>query len=136
TETDNATPEESARNNNSKNAINENAPTGSTATVPTTNASTGAALSADSKDNASVNDSKQNAEVNNSAESQSTNGKVEQPKSENKAKDEKDGRDSTNQSMVESTTETLHSPDIKEPKVPSNPENDKKESTTIQTDAG
>ncbi len=64
TETDNATPAESARNNNSTTATNENAPTGSTATVPTTNASTGAASSADSKDNASVNDSKQNAEVN------------------------------------------------------------------------
>lgn len=136
TETDNATPAESARNNNSITATNENAPTGSTATVPTTNASTGAASSADSKDNASVNDSKQNAEVNNSAESQSTNGKVAQPKSENKAKDEKDGRDSTNQSMVESTTETLPSADITEPKVPSNTEKDKKESTTNQTDAG
>lgn len=136
TETDNATPAESARNNNSTTATNENAPTGSTATVPTTNASTGAASSADSKDNASVNDSKQNAEVNNSAESQSTNGKVAQPKSENKAKDEKDGRDSTNQSMVESTTETLPSADITEPKVPSNTEKDKKESTTNQTDAG
>lgn len=136
TETDNATPAESARNNNSTTATNENAPTGSTATVPTTNASTGAASSADSKDNASVNDSKQNAEVNNSAESQSTNGKVAQPKSENKAKDEKDGRDSTNQSMVESTTETLSSADITEPKVPSNTEKDKKESTTNQTDAG
>lgn len=133
---DNATPAESARNNNSTTATNENAPTGSTATVPTTNASTGAASSADSKDNASVNDSKQNAEVNNSAESQSTNGKVAQPKSENKAKDEKDGRDSTNQSMVESTTETLPSADITEPKVPSNTEKDKKESTTNQTDAG
>ncbi|MEZ1986874.1 LPXTG-anchored DUF1542 repeat protein FmtB, partial [Staphylococcus aureus] len=136
TETDNATPAESARNNNSTTATNENAPTGSTATVPTTNASTGAASSADSKDNASVNDSKQNAEVNNSAESQSTNGKVAQAKSENKAKDEKDGRDSTNQSMVESTTETLPSADITEPKVPSNTEKDKKESTTNQTDAG
>lgn len=136
TETDNATPAESARNNNSTTATNENAPTGSTATVPTTNASTGAASSADSKDNASVNDSKQNAEVNNSAESQSTNGKVAQLKSENKAKDEKDGRDSTNQSMVESTTETLPSADITEPKVPSNTEKDKKESTTNQTDAG
>lgn len=136
TETDNATPAESARNNNSTTATNENAPTGSTATVPTTNASTGAASSADSKDNASVNDSKQNAEVNNNAESQSTNGKVAQPKSENKAKDEKDGRDSTNQSMVESTTETLPSADITEPKVPSNTEKDKKESTTNQTDAG
>lgn len=136
TETDNATPAESARNNNSTTATNENAPTGSTATVPTTNASTGAASSADSKDNASVNDSKQNAEVNNSGESQSTNGKVAQPKSENKAKDEKDGRDSTNQSMVESTTETLPSADITEPKVPSNTEKDKKESTTNQTDAG
>lgn len=136
TETDNGTPAESARNNNSTTATNENAPTGSTATVPTTNASTGAASSADSKDNASVNDSKQNAEVNNSAESQSTNGKVAQPKSENKAKDEKDGRDSTNQSMVESTTETLPSADITEPKVPSNTEKDKKESTTNQTDAG
>lgn len=136
TETDNATPAESARNNNSTTATNENAPTGSTATVPTTNASTGAASSADSKDNASINDSKQNAEVNNSAESQSTNGKVAQPKSENKAKDEKDGRDSTNQSMVESTTETLPSADITEPKVPSNTEKDKKESTTNQTDAG
>lgn len=136
TETDNATPAESPRNNNSTTATNENAPTGSTATVPTTNASTGAASSADSKDNASVNDSKQNAEVNNSAESQSTNGKVAQPKSENKAKDEKDGRDSTNQSMVESTTETLPSADITEPKVPSNTEKDKKESTTNQTDAG
>lgn len=136
TETDNATPAEIARNNNSTTATNENAPTGSTATVPTTNASTGAASSADSKDNASVNDSKQNAEVNNSAESQSTNGKVAQPKSENKAKDEKDGRDSTNQSMVESTTETLPSADITEPKVPSNTEKDKKESTTNQTDAG
>lgn len=136
TETDNATPAESARNNNSTTATNENAPTGSTATVPTTNASTGAESSADSKDNASVNDSKQNAEVNNSAESQSTNGKVAQPKSENKAKDEKDGRDSTNQSMVESTTETLPSADITEPKVPSNTEKDKKESTTNQTDAG
>lgn len=136
TETDNATPAESTTNNNSTTATNENAPTGSTATAPTTNASTGAASSADSKDNASVNDSKQNAEVNNSAESQSTNGKVAQPKSENKAKDEKDGRDSTNQSMVESTTETLPSADITEPKVPSNREKDKEESTTNQTDAG
>lgn len=132
TETDNATPAESARNNNSTTATNENAPTGSTATVPTTNASTGAASSADSKDNASVNDSKQNAEVNNSAESQSTNGKVAQPKSENKAKDEKDGRDSTNQSMVESTTETLPSADITEPKVPSNTEKDKKKVRQIK----
>ncbi|HFE5228033.1 TPA: LPXTG cell wall anchor domain-containing protein, partial [Staphylococcus aureus] len=78
----------------------------------------------------------QNAEVNNSAESQSTNGKVAQPKSENKAKAEKDGRDSTNQSMVESTTETLPSADITGPKVPSNTEKDKEESTTNQTDAG
>ncbi|MCJ8095206.1 LPXTG-anchored DUF1542 repeat protein FmtB [Staphylococcus aureus] len=136
TETDNATPAEGTRNNNgTATATNENAPTGSTATAPTT-VSTGAASSADSKDNASVNDSKQNAEVNNSAESQSTNGKVAQPKSENKAKAEKDGRDSTNQSMVESTTETLPSADITEPKVPSNTEKDKKESTTNQTDAG
>ncbi|MGZ0075916.1 hypothetical protein ACVXZY_12995 [Staphylococcus aureus] len=74
--------------------------------------------SADSKDNASVNDSKQNAEVNNSAESQSTNGKVAQPKSENKAKAEKDGQDQQkNESMVESTTETLPSADITEPNV-------------------
>lgn len=135
TETDNATPAESTTNNNSTTATNENAPTGSTATAPTTNASTGAASSADSKDNASVNDSKQNAEVNNSAESQSTNGKVAQPKSENKAKAEKDGRDSTNQSMVESTTETLPSADITEPKVSSNTSKDKEESTTNQTDA-
>ncbi|MBZ5282234.1 hypothetical protein, partial [Staphylococcus aureus] len=91
---------------------------------------------ADSKDNASVNDSKQNAEVNNSAESQSTNDKVAQPKSENKAKAEKDGSDSTNQSMVESTTETLPSADITEPNVPSNTSKDKEESTTNQTDAG
>lgn len=136
TETDNATPAESTTNNNSTTATNENAPTGSTATAPTTNASTGAASSADSKDNASVNDSKQNAEVNNSAESQSTNGKVAQPKSENKAKAEKDGRDSTNQSMVESTAETLPSADITEPKVSSNTSKDKKESTTNQTGAG
>ncbi|MBR8895906.1 DUF1542 domain-containing protein, partial [Staphylococcus aureus] len=136
TETDNATPAESTTNNNSTTtATNENAPTGSTATAPTT-ASTEAASSADSKDNASVNDSKQNAEVNNSAESQSTNGKVAQPKSENKAKVEKDGRDSTNQSMVESTTETLPSADITEPNVPSNTSKDKEESTTNQTDAG
>ncbi|HDP5852103.1 TPA: DUF1542 domain-containing protein [Staphylococcus aureus] len=136
TETDNATPAESTTNNNSTTtATNENAPTGSTATAPTT-ASTEAASSADSKDNASVNDSKQNAEVNNSAESQSTNGKVAQPKSENKAKAEKDGRDSTNQSMVESTTETLPSADIIEPNVPSNTSKDKEESTTNQTDAG
>ncbi|HDA2023669.1 TPA: DUF1542 domain-containing protein [Staphylococcus aureus] len=136
TETDNATPAESTTNNNSTTtATNENAPTGSTATAPTT-ASTEAASSADSKDNASVNDSKQNAEVNNSAESQSTNGKVAQPKSENNAKAEKDGRDSTNQSMVESTTETLPSADITEPNVPSNTSKDKEESTTNQTDAG
>ncbi|HEK7252182.1 TPA: DUF1542 domain-containing protein [Staphylococcus aureus] len=136
TETDNATPAESTTNNNSTTtATNENAPTGSTATAPTT-ASTEAASSADSKDNASVNDSKQNAEVNNSAESQSTNGKVAQPKSENKDKAEKDGRDSTNQSMVESTTETLPSADITEPNVPSNTSKDKEESTTNQTDAG
>ncbi|HAR5204059.1 TPA: DUF1542 domain-containing protein [Staphylococcus aureus] len=136
TETDNATPAESTTNNNSTTtATNENAPTGSTATAPTT-ASTEAASSADSKDNASVNDSKQNVEVNNSAESQSTNGKVAQPKSENKAKAEKDGRDSTNQSMVESTTETLPSADITEPNVPSNTSKDKEESTTNQTDAG
>ncbi|SUK11803.1 LPXTG-anchored DUF1542 repeat protein FmtB [Staphylococcus aureus] len=135
TEADNATPAESATNNNSTTtATNENAPTESTATAPTT-ASTGAESSADSKDNASVNDSKQNAEVNNSAESQSTNGKVAQPKSENKAKAEKDGRDSTNQSMVESTTETLPSADITEPKVSSNTSKDKEESTTSQTDA-
>ncbi|HFN9470190.1 TPA: SasC/FmtB family protein [Staphylococcus aureus] len=135
TETDNATPAESTTNNNSTTtATNENVPTGSTATVPTT-ASTEATSSADSKDNASVNDSKQNAEVNNSAESQSTNGKVAQPKSENKAKAEKDGRDSTNQSMVESTTETLPSADITEPKVSSNTSKDKEESTTNQTDA-
>lgn len=38
--------------------------------------------------------------------------------------------------MVESTTETLPSADITEPKVPSNTEKDKKESTTNQTDAG
>ncbi|HGO3641565.1 TPA: LPXTG-anchored DUF1542 repeat protein FmtB [Staphylococcus aureus] len=136
TETDNATPAESTTNNNSTTtATNENAPTGSTATAPTT-ASTEAASSADSKDNASVNDSKQNSEVNNSAESQSTNDKVAQPKSENKAKAEKDGRDSTNQSMVESTTETLPSADITEPNVPSNTSKDKEESTTNQTDAG
>ncbi|HCY6413539.1 TPA: DUF1542 domain-containing protein [Staphylococcus aureus] len=135
TETDNVTPAESTTNNNSTTATNENAPTGSTATAPTT-ASTEAASSADSKDNAFVNDSKQNAEVNNSAESQSTNGMVVQPKSENKAKAEKDGRDSTNQSMVESTTETLPSADIAEPKVPSNTSKDKEESTTNQTDAG
>ncbi|WP_103144239.1 LPXTG-anchored DUF1542 repeat protein FmtB [Staphylococcus aureus] len=136
TETDNATPAESTTNNNSTTtATNENAPTGSTATAPTT-VSTEPASSADSKDNASVNDSKQNAEVNNSAESQSTNGKVAQPKSENKAKAEKDGRDSTNQSMVESTTETLPSADITEPNVPSNTSKDKEESTTNQTDAG
>lgn len=136
TETDNATPAESTTNNNSTTtATNENAPTGSTATAPTT-ASTEAASSADSKDNASVNDSKQNAEVNNSAESQSTNGKVAQPKSENKAMAEKDGRDSTNQSMVESTTETLPSADITEPNVPSNTSKDKEESTSNQTDAG
>lgn len=136
TETDNATPAESTTNNNSTTTTtNENAPTGSTATAPTT-ASTEPASSADSKDNASVNDSKQNAEVNNSAESQSTNGKVAQPKSENKAKAEKDGRDSTNQSMVESTTETLPSADITEPNVPSNTSKDKEESTTNQTDAG
>lgn len=135
TETDNVTPAESTTNNNSTTATNENAPTGSTATAPTT-ASTEAASSADSKDNAFVNDSKQNAEVNNSAESQSTNGMVVQPKSENKAKAEKDGRDSTNQSMVESTTETLPSADITEPKVPSNISKDKEESTTNQTDAG
>ncbi|HCD1486950.1 TPA: DUF1542 domain-containing protein [Staphylococcus aureus] len=136
TETDNATPAESTINNNSTTtATNENAPTGSTATAPTT-ASTEAASSADSKDNASVNDSKQNAEVNNSAESQSTNGKVAQLKSENKAKAEKDDRDSTNQSMVESTTETLPSADITEPNVPSNTSKDKEESTSNQTDAG
>ncbi|WP_103230901.1 LPXTG-anchored DUF1542 repeat protein FmtB [Staphylococcus aureus] len=135
TETDNVTPAESTTNNNSTTATNENAPTGSTATAPTT-ASTEAASSADSKDNAFVNDSKQNVEVNNSAESQSTNGMVVQPKSENKAKAEKDGRDSTNQSMVESTTETLPSADITEPKVPSNTSKDKEESTTNQTDAG
>ncbi|HFD6091991.1 TPA: LPXTG-anchored DUF1542 repeat protein FmtB [Staphylococcus aureus] len=135
TETDNVTPAESTTNNNSTTATNENAPTGSTATAPTT-ASTEAASSADSKDNAFVNDSKQNAEVNNSAESQSTNGMVVQPKSENKAKAEKDGRDSTNQSMVESTTETLPSADITEPKVPSNTSKDKEESTTNQTDPG
>lgn len=134
--TDDAKDKPQANNNSSADAsTNENAPTGSTTTAPTT-ASTEAASSADSKDNASVNDSKQNAEVNNSAESQSTNGKVAQPKSENKAKAEKDGRDSTNQSMVESTTETLPSADITEPNVPSNTSKDKEESTSNQTDAG
>ncbi|HCX3562260.1 TPA: DUF1542 domain-containing protein [Staphylococcus aureus] len=131
--TDNANADTSSTTTNNQ---NDAATGGTTATAPTTNASTGAASSADSKDNASVNDSKQNAEVNNSAESQSTNGKVAQPKSENKAKAEKDGRDSTNQSMVESTTETLPSADITGPKVPSNTEKDKEESTTNQTDAG
>lgn len=135
TETDNATPAESTTNNNSTTTATNEKSTGSTATAPTT-ASTEAASSPDSKDNASVNDSKQNAEVNNSAESQSTNGKVAQPKSENKDKAEKDGRDSTNQSMVESTTETLPSADITEPNVPSNTSKDKEESTTNQTDAG
>lgn len=135
--TDNANADTSStttNNNSTTTATNENAPTESTATAPTT-ASTEAASSADSKDNASVNDSKQNAEVNNSAESQSTNGMVVQPKSENKAKAEKDGRDSTNQSMVESTTETLPSADITEPKVSSNTSKDKEGSTTNQTDA-
>ncbi len=101
TETDNATPAK-AQQITISTATNENAPTGSTATAPTT-ASTEAASSADSKDNASVNDSKQNAEVNNSAESQSTNGKVAQPKSENKAKAEKDGRDIQQIKLVEWT---------------------------------
>lgn len=136
TETDNATPAESTTNNNSTTtATNENATTGSTATAPTKTESTETASSADSKDNASVNDSNQNAEVNNSPESQPTNGKVAQPKSENKAEAEKDDRDSTNQSMVESTTEILPSADITEPKVPSNTSKDKEESTTNQTDA-
>ncbi|HGO3617213.1 TPA: SasC/FmtB family protein [Staphylococcus aureus] len=125
----NATPENTGQPNVTESTDNANADT-----APTT-ASIEATSSADSKDNASVNDSKQNAEVNNSAESQSTNGKVAQPKSENKAKAEKDGRDSTNQSMVESTTETLPSADITEPKVSSNTSKDKEESTTNQTDA-
>ncbi|HEI7352564.1 TPA: LPXTG-anchored DUF1542 repeat protein FmtB [Staphylococcus aureus] len=136
TETDNATLAESTTNNNSTTtATNENAPTESTATAPTTTESTETASSADRKDNASVDDSNQNAEVNNSVESQPTNGKVAQPKSENKDKAVKDGRNSTNQSMVESTTETLPSADITEPKVPSNTSKDKEESTTNQTDA-
>ncbi|RZH70114.1 hypothetical protein, partial [Staphylococcus aureus] len=84
----------------------------------------------------SVNESKQNAEVNNSAESQSTNDKVAQTKSANKAKAEKDGSDSTNQSMIESTNETLPSADITEPTVPSITSQVKQESTTNQNHPG
>ncbi|MFS5065832.1 DUF1542 domain-containing protein [Staphylococcus aureus] len=135
--TDDANDKPTANNNSSVDASIDNSATGNgTTDKPATTESTEKTSSADSKDNASVNDSNQNAEVNNSAESQPTNGKVAQPKSENKAKVEKDGRDSTNQSMVESTTETLPSADITEPNVPSNTSKDKEESTSNQTDAG
>ncbi|HDJ2952607.1 TPA: DUF1542 domain-containing protein [Staphylococcus aureus] len=135
--TDDANDKPTANNNSSVDASIDNSATGNgTTDKPATTESTEKTSSADSKDNASVNASNQNAEVNNSAESQPTNGKVAQPKSENKAKVEKDGRDSTNQSMVESTTETLPSADITEPNVPSNTSKDKEESTSNQTDAG
>ncbi|HDD6725105.1 TPA: DUF1542 domain-containing protein [Staphylococcus aureus] len=148
--TDDANDKPTANNNSSVDASTDNSATGNgttdkpaveltnngTTDKPATTESTETTSTADRKDNASVNASNQNAEVNNSAESQPINGKVAQPKSENKAKVEKDGRDSTNQSMVESTTETLPSADITEPNVPSNTSKDKEESTSNQTDAG
>lgn len=148
--TDDANDKPTANNNSSVDASTDNSATGNgttdkpaveltnngTTDKPATTESTEITSTADRKDNASVNASNQNAEVNNSAESQPINGKVAQPKSENKAKVEKDGRDSTNQSMVESTTETLPSADITEPNVPSNTSKDKEESTSNQTDAG
>lgn len=148
--TDDANDKPTANNNSSVDASTDNSATGNgttdkpaveltnngTTDKPATTESTETTSTADRKDNASVNASNQNAEVNNSAESQQINGKVAQPKSENKAKVEKDGRDSTNQSMVESTTETLPSADITEPNVPSNTSKDKEESTSNQTDAG
>ncbi|NFY05377.1 DUF1542 domain-containing protein [Staphylococcus aureus] len=148
--TDDANDKPTANNNSSVDASTDNSATGNgttdkpaveltnngTTDKPATTESTETTSTADRKDNASVNASNQNAEVNNSAESQQINGKVAQPKSENKAKVEKDGRDSTNQSMVESTTEILPSADITEPNVPSNTSKDKEESTSNQTDAG
>ncbi|EJO9598286.1 DUF1542 domain-containing protein [Staphylococcus aureus] len=148
--TDDANDKPTANNNSSVDASTDNSATGNgttdkpaveltnngTTDKPATTESTETTSTADRKDNASVNASNQNSEVNNSAESQPINGKVAQPKSENKAKVEKDGRDSTNQSMVESTTETLPSADITEPNVPSNTSKDKEESTSNQTDAG
>lgn len=84
----------------------------------------------------STNDTNQNADVNNSADSQPANGKVAQPKSEATHKSEKDGKDSTNQSMVESTNETLPSADITEPKAPSVSSKDKEGSMSEQSEAG
>ncbi|WP_460988834.1 hypothetical protein, partial [Staphylococcus aureus] len=77
-----------------------------------------------------------NAEVKNSAVSQPGNGKVAQAESEHKAAVGKDGSDSTNQSMVESTAETLPSADIAEANVLFDTANVLEEITSNRTDAG
>ncbi|MCS4988335.1 DUF1542 domain-containing protein [Staphylococcus aureus] len=116
---------------------NSDAATGeTTATSATDDANDKPQANNNSSVDASTNSPTMDNDVTSKPEVESTNGKVAQPKSENKAKAEKDGRDSTNQSMVESTTETLPSADITEPNVPSNTSKDKEESTTNQTDAG
>ena len=61
--------------------------------------------------------------------------RLHKPKSENKAKDRKDGRDSTNQSMVESTMKHCLQQTLQNQKCLLI-QRKIKESTTNQTDAG
>ncbi|SGX43282.1 LPXTG surface protein [Staphylococcus argenteus] len=138
-ETNSATPTEGTTNNNTTAATSGNDATSnnsSSSTAPTATENTLASSATEGNMEPSTNDTNQNADVNNSADSQPANGKVAQPKSEATHKSEKDGKDSTNQSMVESTNETLPSADITEPKAPSVSSKDKEGSMSEQSEAG
>ncbi|HHS2940322.1 TPA: LPXTG-anchored DUF1542 repeat protein FmtB [Staphylococcus argenteus] len=138
-ETNSATPTEGTTNNNTTAATSGNdAPSNNSgsSTAPTATENTVASSATEGNMEPSTNDTNQNADVNNSADSQPANGKVAQPKSEATHKSEKDGKDSTNQSMVESTNETLPSADITEPKAPSVSSKDKEGSMSEQSEAG
>lgn len=139
-ETNSATPTEGTTNNNTTAATSGNdAPSNnssSSTAAPTATENTVASSATEGNMEPSTNDTNQNADVNNNADSQPANGKVAQPKSEATHKSEKDGKDSTNQSMVESTNETLPSADITEPKAPSVSSKDKEGSMSEQSEAG
>ncbi|HCU0555752.1 TPA: DUF1542 domain-containing protein [Staphylococcus argenteus] len=138
-ETNSATPTEGTTNNNTTAATSGNDATSnnsSSSTAPTATENTVASSATEGNMEPSTNDTNQNADVNNNADSQPANGKVAQPKSEATHKSEKDGKDSTKQSMVESTNETLPSADITEPKAPSVSSKDKEGSMSEQSEAG
>lgn len=140
--TDNVTTEKPATETNNNAATDESGTTtnkNSSSTDVNTNTSaitenTGTTSATEENIEPSTNDSNQNPKAVNSVDVEKDNDKVEQSKSEVTSNLDKDGKDSTNQSMVEDTNETLPSEDATEPKATSESSKDNEERKGNQSD--